>query len=277
MMFALNGSLMNHHDNNQTRRSFLKTGAVAALGLFSLAGKDSLHARVLPVSIQDTENIIWFKKEFSDRSVRILRDTPFDVDFLAAVALQETGYYWTKLREKGLSTKKILELCVGDTLDYPARSRTAFPKDKAELINSNEGQKMFEVARESLKQIGEHEPAYMRVFEKYPDKFCHGFGIFQYDLQFFKNNPEFFLEKKWLKYDECLRVFVKDELVIAQKSAGYEGKKALSHDELVYVAIAYNRGRVEPDRGFKQGHKNSSTGKYYGEYIDEYLKLARQI
>jgi hypothetical protein len=254
-----------------SRRQFLQTGVsscVALLGLRAM-GKAS------PVPAGEVSNLVWFKQQFGTLSAARLANTPFDIDFLAAVALQETGYVWGALRNKGLSTPEILESCVGDTLDYPKRSKSAFPKDKAELIAVKNGQETFVIAREALRKLGEHRPAYQRVYNKYPDKFCHGFGIFQYDLQFFKNNPEFFLKRKWLDFDECLRLFVEDELVHAIRKAGYAGRKTLTHDELVYVAIAYNRGKVEFSRGFKQGHKNSSTGKYYGEYIDTYLRLSR--
>ena len=41
-----------------------------------------------------------------------------------ALACQETGEVWPILRKKDLSVDRILELCVGDTLD----SRSAFPR-----------------------------------------------------------------------------------------------------------------------------------------------------
>ena len=53
-------------------------------------------------------------------------------------------------------------------------------------------------------------------------------------------------------------------------------KKTLTHNESVYLAIAYNKGNVKLSGSFKQGHKNSS-GKYYGELIDQFLKLAESI
>ncbi len=37
-----------------------------------------------------------------------------------------------------------------------------------------------------------HVPAYSKV-AKLPHKFCHGYGIFQYDLQFFLTDPDYFL------------------------------------------------------------------------------------
>jgi hypothetical protein len=48
----------------------------------------------------------------------------------------------------------------------------------------------------------------------------------------------------------------------------------LTGEELVYVAIAYNAGRVDFKRKFKQGYLDGS-GRYYGEGVWGYLGLAR--
>ncbi len=53
----------------------------------------------------------------------------------------------------------------------------------------------------------------------------------------------------------------------------------LSFDNCVFLAIAYNmgvRGMVFSKR-FKQGHKNKTTGKYYGEEFAEFLRAVDQI
>jgi hypothetical protein len=42
---------------------------------------------------------------------------------------------------------------------------------------------------------------------------------------------------------------------------------------MVYIAIAYNKGSVNLGRDFKQGYFDGE--KYYGEYIWEYLQLAK--
>jgi hypothetical protein len=59
------------------------------------------------------------------------------------------------------------------------------------------------------------------------------------------------------------------------------GKTKLSHDEAVFVGIAYNRGvkgtkRDMAKKGFKQGHKDRQ-GVYYGEHIDANLKAAKGL
>jgi hypothetical protein len=108
---------------------------------------------------------------------------------------------------------------------------------------------------------------------KKADKFCHGFGIFQYDIQHFKTNPNYFLTKGWEDFDKCAALCV-SELKEALKRAYPAGKTTLTHDEMVYVAIAYNRGSVDFAKKFKQGFKDD-TGKFYGEY--GYLKAAEAI
>ena len=134
---------------------------------------------------------------------------------------------------------------------------------------------MFVIARDALEAIGQHDKAYGKIAAKKPNKFCHGFGIFQYDLQFFKGNPDFFLEKKWHSFSECLSIFL-DELKAAMKRAFGSGKATLTDTERVFVAIAYNRGSVNFAKGFKQGHQDED-GRFYGEKVLEYLRIAQRI
>jgi len=134
-----------------------------------------------------TPAITWFKTQFGPQLEAGLADTPFSPDLIAAIALQETSYIWAKLIDK-LSPEEILEVCVGDTLDAPNRS--AFPKTKDELVAADRGEEMFQVARAALEAVGAHDQTYRRIAETKPNKFCHGFGIFQYDIQFFKSDPE---------------------------------------------------------------------------------------
>lgn len=72
--------------------------------------------------------------------------------------------------------------------------------------------------------------------------YLYGFGIFQYDIQFFKENPSFFLDRKWFSFDECLKLCLQE---LWQKLVSTYGrsKTSLTDTEMVYVAIAYNRGR----------------------------------
>src|SRR5947209_2891107 len=216
--------------------------------------------------------IAWFKTTFGDTLEEAVAGTPFSVDMLAAIAYQETGYIWSVLVDKQLSLQKVLELCVGDTIDAPGRSE--FPTSKAQLVAAPRGQEMFRIARQALVDMAQYIPSYTKVVRN-PDKFCHGYGIFQYDLQFFKDDPAFFLEKKWCDAAACLGKFIM-ELREAMQRQGWANKAALSDTEKVYVAIAYNKGRANPALGFKQGYC-SDDGRYYGENVFEYLRIAQPI
>ena len=127
---------------------------------------------------------------------------------------------------------------------------------------------MFRIARQALVDMAQYIPSYTKVVRN-PDKFCHGYGIFQYDLQFFKDDPAFFLEKKWCDIAACIGKLLV-ELREAMRRQCLANKSALSDTEKVYVAIAYNKGRAKPALGFKQGYK-SDDGRYYGENVCEYL------
>lgn len=216
------------------------------------------------MSIQD--DISWFKQQFQQDIQNAIDNTPFSIELITAIALQETGYLWRNIYKKE-TVAKTLELCVGDTVS----GRTAFPKDKSELLLQAKGDEMFAIAREALESIAPYNNDFSKAAKK-PDKFCHGFGIFQYDIQFFLDNPNFFLEKRWYEFDECLKVCI-DELNKKLVRTYGSNKSSLTDKEMVYVAIAYNRGRANLNGDFKQGYFDGE--KYYGEYIWEYLKLAK--
>ena len=222
--------------------------------------------------MKTAEAIAWFKRTFGERIAAAVEGTPFSVDLMAAIANQETGYIWAGLVAKGLPESDILRLCVGDTLDAD-RGRSCFPRHKAELMAAPRGGEMFKIAREALLEMGQHVAGYESAIRN-PDKFCHGYGIFQYDLQFFKENPAFFLQKSWGDFDLCLAQGI-DELKQAAGRQGWRGRTTLSDEQKVYAAIAYNAGSADCTRGFKQGHK--SDGRCYGENIYEFLRIAQGI
>ena len=148
----------------------------------------------------NAQDVAWFKSQFQDAIVPALAGTPFSVDMITAIACQETGGIWPILRRKGLSTERILQLCVGDTIDATATGgRRAFPKNKAELLSAADGARMFELARQGLVDMAGFIPGYSGAAAR-PDKFCHGFGIFQLDLQFFRTDPAYFLEQRYADF-----------------------------------------------------------------------------
>jgi hypothetical protein len=223
----------------------------------------------------------WFKENFQARLETGLQGTPYTVDLMTALACQETGEIWPILRQKDLSVDRILELCVGDTLDAPRRNASAFPNNKAQLVAFQpNGQEMFNLARQSLVDMSKFIQSYKGAASN-PDKFCHGYGIFQYDIQFFKNDPDYFLQKRYANFDDCLKKAI-SELEAGRKSAGLAHTQPLTDLELAHVAIAYNTGHFNPAKGLKQGfaprdkHGNV-IGPFYGEQIFDFIEQSKTV
>lgn len=221
------------------------------------------------------KHIGWFKGNFGTRVNEAVKGTPFTLDMIAAIAFQETGSIWGPLAKKGLPVSKILKLCTGDTLDYPTR-KSAWPRNRAALEKHPQGKAMFKIARAALLAMSKHVPGYKGVAAN-PNKFCHGFGIFQYDIQFFKSvDPNYFLNKDYEIFEKSLAKCI-SELKSKQKRIGYGAKTRLSDLEMAAVAIAYNRGSYNKNKGLKQGHYDKRSKKYYGEYFYQYLKIAKSV
>lgn len=211
----------------------------------------------------------WFKENFHAEVEAAIAGTPFTLDLLVAVACQETGHIWSKLRNEPFTVDQILALCVGDSLDAPNRS--AFPKTKAALVAKPDGDRMFTIAREALVAMAKHIPGFP---VSNPNKFCHGYGMFQYDLQFFLEDPEYFLQKRYEKFSETLGKCISELTAKATKIHLFD-KPSLTDMELTAVAIAYNTGTFKPALGLKQGHFNGA--KFYGEEIFDFLRVAHTV
>ncbi len=217
--------------------------------------------------------IEWFQSSFSRELATTLAGTPFSQDIVAAIAYQETGYIWRPLVEKMLAKRDVLRLCVGDTLDAD-RGRRAFPATKAKCLAHPQGAALFAVARKALVDMAQQVAGYSNAV-KNADKFCHGFGIFQYDIQFFLDDPDFFLKELWCDAAECFKRLLA-ELFAAKKRMGWASKPVLTAAEQVFIAIAYNKGTADLSKGLKQGHRNDE-GKFYGELVSAYFDIARSI
>lgn len=226
-----------------------------------------------------SQDMAWFKGNFGTRVLDAIRGTPFTLDLIAAMAYQETGKeIWGPLSRRGLPVEQILKLCTGDIIDYPGRSR-AWPKNKAELLRHPQGARMFDIARAAFVAMAAKVPAYQRYVAN-PDKFCHGYGIFQYDIQFFETeDPAYFLNRDYEVFEKSLGKCV-SELKAKKTRIGLDGRPVLSDAELCAVAIAYNTGGYVASKGLKQGHwveLSDGTRKYYGQFIAEYIKAARAV
>lgn len=218
------------------------------------------------------DDILWFKQQFHSEIAVGIQGTPFSLDMITAIACQETGFIWQTLRKQELSRDQILELCVGDTIDASG-GRRAFPQTKADLIAKPNGQKMFEIARQALVDMSQHIKGFASAVAN-PNKFCHGFGIFQFDLQFFVTEPDYFLEKRYANFEACVGHCV-GELRNGLRKVGLQDRATLTDLEMASVAIAYNTGGFNPSKGLKQGHFNGS--KFYGEEFFDFLLLSKTV
>jgi len=220
------------------------------------------------------DEIQWFKDQFAGDIVPALAGTPLSFDLICAIAFQESGELWSKLRLQ-LPRQEVLRLSVGDTLDEPNRS--AFPKNKDALIAVAKGQQMFDLAHQLLVQMGDGTgiEAYQHLGTR-PGKFVHGYGIFQYDLQFFRQDPNFFLEQRWQNINTCVEKLMA-ELGKAVGQLRLSDRTSLTDLESAFVAIVYNIGfgNFKENRGLKQGFNDGAN--FYGENIDRFLQIARTI
>ena len=217
------------------------------------------------------DDIGWFKENFGPKIEPALKGTPFTLDLLTAIALQETGMIWRVLRKKNLPLDRILELCVGDSLD---RKKT-FPRDRAHLESLPKGAQMFAIANAALKDMSKFIPGFEGVAKK-PNKFCHGFGIFQYDIQFFKNEPDYFLERRYANFDNCLQRALR-ELQTARVGLGFGNLNQLNDTQMALISIAYNTGvgGFKASKGLKQGHEEG--GRFYGENVFDFLRISKTV
>ena len=190
-----------------------------------------------------TSDMRWFKETLWAELKAATEGTVFDPDMVSAIACQETGSLWAPMRKKGLSKDEIVRLCCGDTLDAPNRS--AFPKTRAHLEAVPRGSEMFSIARKALLDMSEHVPGYGFAKNR-PSKFCHGYGVFQLDLQFFKVEPEYFLQRRYEQFSETLGRAMR-ELKSCQKKRGLQDRTSITDFEFVTIAITYNTGRFRPN------------------------------
>lgn len=220
----------------------------------------------------DTTDILWFKTQFELPIQAAITGTPLTVDFLTAIACQETGSMWGTMRRKNMPLNRIVALCVGDTLDVD-KGRQAFPQTRADLESVPHGTEMFAIARQALVDMAQHVPGYEAVAKR-PSKFCHGFGVFQLDLQFFRDEPDYFLNREYEKFDRTLGRCVR-ELIGALRELDFEHRANLTDNEFAMVGIVYNTGRFKPAKGLKQGHFDGA--RFYGEAILDYIRLAHTV
>lgn len=172
----------------------------------------------------------WMKGEFGEVMDAACEGTPFPAPLLAAMVCQETAYFWLKFIDE-VEAGKLLERCVLDASgDAPGAPRNARPRNTREFRRDFGGD-----FTELL--IGEaNATRAMRGFG--PKQWVYkGYGIFQYDLQFVYDEADFYRNKKWYRFDECL----------SRALSELKRKYAITHD-LWEAVRAYNGSGVWAER-----------------------------
>jgi hypothetical protein len=98
--------------------------------------------------------------------------------------------------------------------------------------------------------------------------------VFQRDIQFFKDDPDYFLQRRYENFSDTLAQCL-GELKRGLKKRGFENRASLTDLEFATVAIAYNRGSYDSNKGLKQGFFDGQ--KFYGERIFDFVTLSRSV
>lgn len=179
----------------------------------------------MPISEKSAKTCTrWLLEHFGDDMRAAVIGKLYQLEHLCAIVCQETAYKWLKWIDATKDPKTIIERCVFDASGDSSQSpRSAFPKNT----------KAFrEVYGDSLTNMLINEANLTRKMQNMSDKqwVYKGYGIFQYDLQHIKTDPDFFVKKQWYSFSNCLHK-VCSEL---------DGKLASSNNDLWLAIRKYN-------------------------------------
>ena len=177
----------------------------------------------------------------------------------------------------GCICREVKSFVCQSAIHWTRRTEAPFHAPSRCLLGLPKGQQMFDLAHQLLVEMGDGTgiEAYQHLGTN-PDKFVHGYGIFQYDLQFFRSEPDFFLMQKWQDIAACVEKLMV-ELRGALEDLDLSNETSLTDLQSAFVAIIYNTGfgNFNASRGLKQGHNDGAH--FYGENIDRFMKIAATI
>lgn len=152
----------------------------------------------LPMTKAQAQSLVrWLKDHYGDRMTAALDGTAFDIDVACAIACQETGPYLLQFVHN-MSPDEALARCVFDASgDYPGTHRSAFPVNTA-AFRTAYGDEFTDMLIDEANQT--------RSLRGFSDAHWvyKGYGLFQYDLQNVRHDDDFFRERQWYDFDECL-------------------------------------------------------------------------
>jgi hypothetical protein len=141
----------------------------------------------------------WLDASFRTKIERAFKGTPFGLEHIYAIAWQESSELWPDLVGK-YDTAQILGFCVldgsGDVPKKPPRKQ--YPQKKAVLEKDDPELTSLLLAEGNKARVARGMKPSERILYK-------GYGIFQYDLWYVKEDRSFFAERKWYDFDECLK------------------------------------------------------------------------
>ena len=141
--------------------------------------------------------VVWLKRNFGREIEEAVKGSAYSVDTICGIACQETAYFWVNMLER-LTPEQVCARCVLDASgDAPGTVRRAFPRNTSAFRREYGDERTQMLIEEANKT---------RALRGYPHKnwVYKGYGIFQYDLQFVKVDPDFFFEKQWYNFSACL-------------------------------------------------------------------------
>ena len=141
--------------------------------------------------------VVWLKRNFGREIETAVKGSAYNVDTICGIACQETAYFWVNMLER-LTPEQVCARCVLDACgDAPGTVRKAFPRNTSAFKKEYGDERTQMLIEEANKT---------RAIRGYARKnwVYKGYGIFQYDLQFVKGDPDFFFEKQWYNFSACL-------------------------------------------------------------------------
>ncbi len=124
--------------------------------------------------------VVWLKRNFGKEIEEAVKGSAYSVDTIC------------------VTPEQVCARCVLDASgDAPGTVRRAFPSNTSAFRREYGDERTQMLIEEANKT---------RALRGYPHKnwVYKGYGIFQYDLQFVKVDPDFFFEKQWYNFSACL-------------------------------------------------------------------------